>query len=93
MWIDHYGDVVNVRFAAKRLESGAAEERWGLADMSRRWVVGKRCIPAAGYRDSSHTSSVSRDGLTVIVLTTIDDVDLPSVVEGIARLCVPRGGK
>jgi D-alanyl-D-alanine carboxypeptidase len=40
----------------------------------------------------SHFVRFPDDGLTVIVLTNIDDVDLPSVVEGIVRLYLPRGG-
>ena len=38
----------------------------------------------------SHFVRFPDDGVTIIVLTNIDDVDLPSVVEGIARLYLPR---
>ncbi|MEX2282450.1 MAG: serine hydrolase domain-containing protein [Gemmatimonadota bacterium] len=31
------------------------------------------------------------DGVTIVVLTNIDDVDMPSVIEGIARLYLPTG--
>ena len=40
----------------------------------------------------SHFVRFPDDGLSIIVLTNIDDVDMPSVVEGIARLYLPRGG-